>query len=134
MKRDIIIPEVKDVAVAIVRDIGENNAPVWNTYLLNLGTQELTNVLVSSTGYGLIGNEQRQTSTLRHYLGTVLPSTFLRIEPIVPELFGLTNEYWVSFYIGKEIFDKKYVFLAESVREDLFTRVPLLEKAGVMIK
>jgi len=132
--RNIQIPVVTDVAVAVVKEQNEDNEWVWNTYLINLKEDTLENVLVSSTGYGEIENEKRKTSTLRHFIGTVEALSFVKIEPIMEELFILNNEYWVSFYIDKEIFDKKFVFLAESIREENFTTVPLLKKKGVMIK
>lgn len=132
--RNIQIPVVTDVAVAVVKEKNEEKEWVWNTYLINLKEDTLENVLVSSTGYGEIENEKRKTSTLRHFIGTVEARSYVKIEPIMEELFILNNEYWVSFYINKEIFDKKFVFLAESIREENFTSVPLLKKKGVMIK
>lgn len=134
MMRNIQIPVVTDVAVAVVKEKNEEKEWVWNTYLINLKEDTLENVLVSSTGYGEIENEKRKTSTLRHFIGTVEARSYVKIEPIMEELFILNNEYWVSFYINKEIFDKKFVFLAESIREENFTSVPLLKKKGVMIK
>jgi hypothetical protein len=134
MMRNIQIPVVTDVAVAVVKEKNEEKEWVWNTYLINLKEDTLENVLVSSTGYGEIENEKRKTSTLRHFIGTIEARSYVKIEPIMEELFILNNEYWVSFYINKEIFDKKFVFLAESIREENFTSVPLLKKKGVMIK
>ena len=31
------------------------------------------------------------------------------IEPMQQEVLRLTNTFWVSFYIGKQIYDKKYI-------------------------
>jgi hypothetical protein len=56
------------------------------------------------------------------------------IEPIQKEVFGLNNEYWVSFYIGSNIFDKKFIFLPESITEDNFIRIPFIDRPGVMIR
>src|SRR4030095_12386741 len=47
-----------------------------------------------------------------------------KIETIIRDVFGLNNEYWVSFYIGKDIYDKKYIFLPESIREEHLTLIP----------
>ncbi len=134
MIRNVQIPVVTDVAVAVVKELNAEKEWVWNTYLVNLKEVSLENVLVSSTGYGEIKNEKRMTSTLRHFIGTVEANSFVKIEPIMEELFGINNEYWVSFYINKEIFDKKFVFLAESICEENFTNIPVLKKKGVMIK
>jgi hypothetical protein len=134
VKKDIIHPVVEDVAVAIVREQDEKGETVWNVYLLNLKEEDIEGVLVTSSGYGELQGEHRKTSTLRHFLDIVPSKTFVKIEPIMQDLFGLSNQYWVSFYLNKQIYDKKYVFLAESVREENFTTVPLLKKKGVMIK
>ncbi len=58
---------------------------------------------------------------------------FALIEPIPDELFALTNEYWLSFYIDNVIYDKKFIFVPESIVESNFIRIPLLNKPGVMI-
>ena len=56
------------------------------------------------------------------------------IEPIDEQTFGLNNEYWLSYYIGRDIYDKKFIFLPESIVEMNFTRLPVVNKVGVMIR
>ena len=96
--------------------------------------EAITTVIVSSKGYGKDDGEKVKTSTLRHMWEEIPANSFVKIEPIMENIFGLSNEYWISFYIGKEIYDKKYVFLAESIKEAHFINVPLVEQKGVMIK
>ncbi|MFA6278138.1 MAG: hypothetical protein WC622_15420, partial [Pedobacter sp.] len=74
------------------------------------------------------------TSLLRHFIGDLTANSFAGVEAIDPAVFGLTNEYWLSYYIGKEIYDKKFVFLPESIIENNLIRIPVLNKPGVMIK
>jgi hypothetical protein len=50
------------------------------------------------------------------------------------QTFGLNNEYWVSYYIGKQIYDKKFIFLPESIIDSNFIKLPVVNKPGVMIK
>jgi hypothetical protein len=129
------IPEliVENIAIAVVREKNELDETVWNSYLLNLKEEKIEGVLVTSTGYGELGEEKVRTSTLRHFLDEVEPKTFVKIEPIIEEVFGINNEYWLSFYLNKTMYDKRYVFLAESITEANFTTIPLLNKKGVMI-
>lgn len=134
MKKDIIVPTVEDVAVAIVKEKNEENVIEWNVYLINLKNETIEGVLVTSSGYGELQGEQRKTSTLRHFLDIVPAQSFIKIEPIMQNLFGMSNQYWVSFYLNKTIYDKKYIFLAESIKEENFTLIPILNKKGVMIK
>lgn len=135
MKKDINHPTIKDVAVAIVKEKNELNETVWNVYLINQKAETLENVLVSSKGYitDLDGKETK-TSVLRHSLGDIKPKTHNLIEPIIKDVFALHNEYWVSFYQNKEMHDKKYIFLAETIKEENLINIPILNKPGVMIK
>src|SRR5688572_9662594 len=117
MKKDIDFPVVKDIAVAIVNEKNELDEEVWNVYLINLKNVAIEGVLVSSRGYGELNSEKRATSELRHFLDEMEPKSFKKIEPIVEEVFGLSNEYWVSFYQNKIIFDKKFIFLPDTIKE-----------------
>ncbi len=130
------IPEliVEDVALAIVKEENELAETIWNSYLINLKKDKLDSVLVTSTGYGYLNEEKVNTSTLRHFLDTVQPHSFVKIEPIIEDVFGLNNEYWVSFYLGKNLYDKKFIFLAETILEENLIHVPVINKRGVMIK
>jgi hypothetical protein len=134
MKKDIEVPEVEDIAVAVVKQTNELGEENWYAYFLNLKNVTVTNVLVTSRGYGMLDDEEIKTSTLRHFLEDVAPMSAMKIELLMDNVFGLNNEYWVSFYIGKTIYDKKYIFLPESIIEDNFTHIPVLEIEGVMIK
>lgn len=134
MKSDIKPPIVTDIAVAIVHEKGEDDTMVWNSYLLNLKDETIEGVLVSTKGYGNKNKESVKTSMLRHFLDTMEPRSFSKIEPIVDDLIGLSNEFWVSFYLDKVMHDKKYVFMAESIKEQNLIKIPLVDKMGVMIK
>jgi hypothetical protein len=135
MRKDIDIPVVKDVAVAVVSETNpETSQDEWNVYLINLKKDRLKGVLVSSRGYGEIANEQRKTSELRHFLDELEPKSFVKIEPIMEDVFMLNNEYWVSFYLDDKMFDKKFIFLPETIREENLIRIPLIDKMGVMIR
>lgn len=133
MKKDISLPAVEDVAIAIIlEDVeGEN---VWNTYLVNMKDVALENVLIVSKGYGEIKGESRQTTTLRFFFEEIPAGEFVKIEPIMDYTFGLSNEYWLSFYIGSTIYDKKYIFLPETIHEKNFTKIPIINVEGVMIR
>lgn len=134
MRKDIIPPEVTDIAVAVVKEKNEQEEWEWNVYMLNLREETIEGVLVTSTGYGEVKGEELKTSTLRHFLDTLQPKSFGKIEPIMESVFSIHNEYWVSFYANKVMYDKKYVFLAESISEANFTDIPIINKKGVMIK
>lgn len=135
MKKDIEDPKVEGIAIAA---IPENNAESgdreWYIYLLNLKDIPITNVIVSSRGYGQVEEEKVETSQLRHFVEELPARSFAKIEPIMENLFGISNQYWVSFYIDRKIFDKKYVFLPETIQEKNLTKLPLLEIKGVLLR
>ncbi|MGB0882987.1 MAG: hypothetical protein ACPGSO_08525 [Vicingaceae bacterium] len=135
MKKDINPPKVKDVAVAIVKDKNDEGEDIWNAYIINYKKEAINEVLVTSKGYltDVKGNETK-TSTLRHAMGTLAPNDYAIIEPIMENVFALHNEYWVSFFGDKGLLDKKFVFLAETIKEENLITIPVLNKQGVMIK
>lgn len=132
MIKDIVFPEVEDIAVAVAQEI--EGLDEYEVYLINLKFTDIQNVLISSTGYGIINDEKKKTSTLRHYFEEIKQHDFIKIEPIQKEVFGLNNEYWVSFTLNNQLFDKKFVFLAETIIPSNFVNIPLIGKKGVLIK
>ncbi len=132
MRKDINIPEVKNVTVAVAKKTNELNEEEWSVHLINKNDVDIENTLVTSKGYGQQNGEQQKTSTLRHFLETVEAQSTALIEPIQPDLFHLYNEYWVSYYIGRDIFDRKYVFVPESISEDNLIYIKELEMEGIL--
>lgn len=134
MKKDIVSPKVEGVSMAVVREADEDGEQAWYVYLINAKDVTLENVLISSTGYGEIDGEHRATSEMRHYLESLGPKSWARIELIMEDVFALSNQYWLSFYIDGHIHDKKYIFVAGSIHEEHFTNLPLMNKRGVLIQ
>ena len=111
----------------------EDGKPGWLVYLLNYNEFPLSNVIVSSNGYGTDANgEPVRTSTLRHALPEVGARAAVPIEPIDPALFHLNNQYWLSYYRGEQIFDKKFIFVPDSIVSANLTHIALLEQEGVL--
>lgn len=134
MKKDIHDPQVEDIAIAAIpEDNEESGEKDWYIFLINKKDVPIENVLVSSKGYGEVDDKKVETSELRHYVESIPANGFAKIEPIMPDLFGISNQYWVSFYIDRQIFDKKYVFVAESIQESNLTEVPLVGEKGVLL-
>lgn len=132
MKRDIEIPKVKNVTLAVVRKINILNQDEWAVHLINTNSFALENTLVASTGYGEKEGETQRTSTLRHFLETVPANSSVLVEPIDSRVFHLTNEYWVSYYVGDQIYDRKFVFVPDTISEANLTFIKELESEGVL--
>jgi hypothetical protein len=132
MKKDIEYPKVTDIAIAVVKEDADGEDG-WSVYLINLKDIEITGVLVSSKGYGKVDGEDVKTSVLRHFIDNMPAKSVAKVEPIMENVFHLNNEYWVSFYVGELIHDKKFIFLPGTIDEAYFTNVPVLNKRGVLI-
>jgi hypothetical protein len=132
MIKDIKIPEVKNVTLAVVREKDNLKQEEWKVYLINNNEVSIDNTLVASSGYGEVEGQQLRTSTLRHFLQTVPPNGTALIEPIDSKVLHLNNEYWVSYYIGNQIYDKRFVFVPDSICEENLIYIKELGTEGVL--
>lgn len=130
MKKDIDFAPVTGVEMVIAKTSEETNEQ-WDVYLINKNLIELETVMVTSKGYGDLNGERKKTSTLRHLIQKLEEQSFAKIEPIDPEVFKLNNEYWVSYYILNQIFDKKFVFVPDSIKKENLQYIPELDLMGI---
>ena len=133
MKKDLPPNIVEDIYIAIVLESASPESKQWNVYLINQKEEPIENVLISSKGYGIKDDKDVKTSVLRHFIGDVSAKGFAVVEAIDEQVFGLTNEYLLSYYINKTIYDKRFIFLPESIVDSNLIRVPILNKPGILI-
>ncbi len=133
MKKDLPENKVEGISIAVVLESEDPQSRHWKVYLINLRSEIIENVLITSKGYGQKEGKEVQTSTLRHSMGNIEANSFKAVELIDEAVFGLANEYWLSYYAGSQIFDKKFVFMPESIVDSNLIRIPLVNKPGVMI-
>lgn len=134
MLKDIPTPKVEDVSIAVVKDKNNQNETVWYVYLINQKEKPIKDILVTSSGYGQINDENRKTSTLRHFFELLEGNSFVKIEPIIEDVFILNNEYWLSFYLENQVYDKKFIFIANTINDSNLITIPLINKKGVWIR
>lgn len=136
MKEGLTGPIVENVAVAIVQELSEDKEFIYNAYLLNLREDIMEGIIISVTGYGKnpTTGEPVKTATLRHSLEVLLPNEAAKIEPLMEEVFAIDNEFWISFWINDDLFDKKFVFPAGSIRPEKMEIIPLLGFKGTLIQ
>ncbi|HLP54825.1 MAG TPA: hypothetical protein VK151_07345 [Fluviicola sp.] len=135
MREELKGPKVENVRVVIVPEKNPEGGIQHYVYLLNLREDIMEGIIITSKGYGtnVETGESVKTSTLRHSLEVLLPDEAAKIEPIMEEVFGLTNEYWVSFWAEDVMYDKKFIFLPETINEKNYTEIPKLGAKGVMV-
>lgn len=136
MREELLGPKVENVAIAVVSEKDEEGNENFYAYLLNLRDDIMEGIIVSSTGYGqnATTGETVKTSTLRHCLEILLPNEGAKLEPIMEDVLGLSNEFWVSFWVNDVMFDKKFVFLPETISKGKMKPIPVLGVNGIMIK
>lgn len=133
MKEEIKGPLVEKVSFAIVLE--EDNSDIYNVYLINFRDDIMEGIIITSVGYGenAITGEKIETSTLRHSLEVLLPNEAAKIEAIMPEVFSLYNEYWLSFWVNDDLFDKRFVFNAETIIKSQLKELPFFGKKGMIL-
>ena len=103
MKKDILYISVKQVVIVIVPSKEGN---LWQVYLINRNKSSLEIILVTSKGY----NGDQKTLLFGHVISTLDTRASNLIESISPKIFHFTNEFWISFNIGKQIYGKKHIY------------------------
>ena len=135
MKKDIIIPEVENVFMAVVQEWSDDfMEKVWYAYLVNDYDFQLDGVMVVSKAFGTLDGEMKKTSVLRHAFAEIPEVSVAKIEMIEKSLLALNNEFMVTFFIGNTLYDKKFIFKANSIQEANQEEVPILFVEGVIVR
>lgn len=119
--------------MAVVKETDDADAE-WGVYLINHRPVTLKDIIIASKGYGMLNNEEIKTSKLRHFFDELGTNSFKKIEKIMPDVFGLNNEYMLTFYIDGVIYDRKYIFVPDSVVEGNLIQIPLIDRPGILIR
>ena len=133
MKKDIQIPEVTDVFMAIVKEYNEVfQCEDWNAYLINNKDTAIEMVLIVSKGYD--EDQLTETSLLRHKIEKLPAKSFAKVELLYEDVLKLSNFFNVTFFEGNAMFDKKYLFEKGTIKESALRMIPLLNKKGILAK
>ncbi|MFC2110253.1 hypothetical protein ACFLRU_04900 [Bacteroidota bacterium] len=133
MKKDILIPEVSDVFMAIVKEYNEDfKCDDWNAYIINNKEVALEMCLIVSKGDE--ETTKLKTSVLRKKIEILPAKSFAKVEYINPAVLRLNNTFEVTFFEGNKMYDKSYTFKKGTVKEGSLRMLPLLKKEGVLIK
>lgn len=131
MRKDIIIPEVKDVFVAAVREFNEDfNVFDWNAYIINDGSEPLETVIIVSQGY----NEKQMTAPFRKTISLLPAKGYAKIEFLEESIFKLDNFFTITFFKGETLYDKRFELPAHSIIEDNTVALPVISHKGVLAR
>ena len=129
MKKDIQIPEVTGVEMAMVYEYNDiYKTDDWNVYLINNKSVALEMLVIVSQGF----SETKTTSLLRKKLAVLPANSFAKIEYIQPELFKLHNRFQVTFFEGNTLYEKTFLFKENTVKESTLRVIDEIKKRGVL--
>ena len=135
MKSDIKIPEVENVFLAAVQEWSDDfMEKVWNVYLVNDSDCNLDSIMVVSKAFGTLDGEMKKTSLLRHAFPHVPAVSVVKIEMLETSVLRLNNEFMVTYFIGNTLYDKKFIFRAQTITPDYVEEVPILFVDGVIVR
>ena len=131
MKKDINIPLVKGVYVAVVQEYNDiYKTHDWNAYIINDKDVDLEMILIMSRGF----SETKTTSTMRHKLDKLPAKSYAKIELMREEILELNNEFKVTFFEGNSMFDKTYMFRKNTINKKVLQSLPLMETRGLLVR
>ncbi|EGV42874.1 hypothetical protein BZARG_2011 [Bizionia argentinensis JUB59] len=131
MKKDIIIPKVEGVYLAIVNEYNDlYKTQDWNVYIINDKNVDLDLVIIVTNGY----SEDKMTSIFRKKIDKLPAKSYVKIEWIQEDLFALNNQFKVSFFEGNAMFDKTYLFRKNTINLKALRDIPLMDVKGVLVK
>ncbi|WP_242130884.1 hypothetical protein [Aestuariivivens marinum] len=131
MKKDIEIPKVEGVFVAVVNEFNNiYNTYDWNAYIINDKEVDLEMVIIVTSGY----SQDKTTSVFRKRIDVLPKKSYAKIELMQEELFALNNTFKVSFFEGNRMFDKTYLFRKNTINIKALQSIPLMTEKGVLVK
>ncbi len=134
MKADIIIPTIENVFLAAIQEFSEDfGEKIWNVYLINDSDFQLDNVMIVSKAFGTIDGEMKKTSLLRHVFLEIPAVSFKKIEMIEQKVLTLNNEFMVTFFMENKLYDRNFIFKANTITPDYVEEVPHLWVDGVVV-
>jgi hypothetical protein len=131
VKKDIQIPEVTNVEIAVVYEYNDiYKTDDWNVYIINNKKVDLEMVVIVSQGF----SDTKTTSLLRKKLDKLPANSFAKVELIQPELFKLNNRFQVTFFEGNTLFEKTFIFKENTLKEGALRVIPEIKKRGILAK
>jgi hypothetical protein len=127
MKKDLDIEEVTGVYIAFLP-----NRDNWSVYIINNRKEPIETVIINASGEGKLQGIEKHTATLRFLLNDIPAESVKPFELLMPDSLKLSHRYWVSYYIGNRIFDKKFVYEPAMYDDDL-QDLPVFGSPGILL-
>jgi len=129
LKKDIHIPEVKDVYIAVVHEYNDTYKVYdWNAYIINDKSVDLEMVIVVTKGY----SEDKKTATFRKKIEALPAKSYAKIEMLLEDVLSINNLFNVSFFEDNQLFEKSFEFRKNTINENALQQIPLMKLKGVL--
>jgi len=132
MRKDIEIPVVKDVHMAIVSKYNEEfKVDDWYAYVINKSDLDLETVLIVSKGF----NEElnKETSMMRHKIERLPAGSAVKVELIQEELLEkMDNLFNLTYFAKDRLYDKQFEFKRGTVNFETIENIPEIGLKGLI--
>jgi len=129
LKKDIHIPEVKDVYIAVVHEYNDTYKVYdWNAYIINDKSVDLEMVIIVTKGY----SEDKKTATFRKKIEALPAKSYTKIEMLLEDVLSINNLFNVSFFEDNKLFEKAFEFRKNTINENALQQIPLMKLKGVL--
>ena len=129
MKKDIHIPEVKDVYIAVVHEYNDTYKVYdWNAYIINDKSVDLEMVIIVTKGY----SKDKKTATFRKKIEALPAKSYAKIEMLLEDVLSINNLFNVSFFEDNKLFEKAFEFRKNTINENALQQIPLIKLKGVL--
>jgi hypothetical protein len=129
LKKDIHIPEVKDVYIAVVHEYNDTYKVYdWNAYIINDKSVDLEMVIIVTKGY----SKDKKTATFRKKIEALPAKSYAKIEMLLEDVLSINNLFNVSFFEDNKLFEKAFEFRKNTINKNALQQIPLMKLKGVL--
>ena len=131
MRKDIQIPEVKNVYIAAVHEFNDEFKTYdWNAYIINDNDVPLETVIIVSQGY----DNEKMTAPMRKTIKMLPAKGYAKIEFLEENVLKVNNFFTVTYFIEDKLYDKRFELPANAAIEDNAVSLPVMKKDGVLAR
>ena len=69
---------------------------------------------------------------MRHKIEVLPAKNFAKIEFLQEDVLKLNNEFKVTFFQNNKMYEKTFVFKANSIRENARVQIPVIPEKGIL--
>ena len=124
--------DAEGIGVAVILESEGLPDEHWTVHIINFNDHDVHSILVNSSGFGERDGQEIKTSQLRHFIENIPAQGTAAVETITPEVFDINNQYFVTYYVEKHIFDKKFIFAANSIDKENLQLIEDLNAKGII--